>query len=194
MKPLNNISSALNLFIESAKEHTLATEEGNYRKGNKNYYLIVEAISYLRNNNSLTELKPLLNNSYIGVRLWTACYLLPVFEKEQIYSKIPNKINNDIVAVYFDYDGDYNEPFSYMIGCEVTDGTEAPEGLRKVTISKANYRKFLAKGKMPDCIGEVWYKIWDTKLDRAYTFDFEIYGEKSQNWDNAEVEVFIGVK
>ncbi|PKL81102.1 MAG: DUF2019 domain-containing protein [Ignavibacteriae bacterium HGW-Ignavibacteriae-4] len=84
MKPLNNISSALNLFIESAKEHTLATEEGNYRKGNKNYYLIVEAISYLRNNNSLTELKPLLNNSYIGVRLWTACYLLPVFEKESL--------------------------------------------------------------------------------------------------------------
>ncbi len=115
------------------------------------------------------------------------------FEKEQIYSKIPNKINNEIVAVYFDYNGDYTEPFSYLIGCEVTDGTEAPEGMRKITIPKANYRKFLAKGKMPDCIGEVWYKIWDTKLDRAYTYDFEIYGEKSQDWENAEVEVFIGV-
>ena len=115
------------------------------------------------------------------------------FEKEQIYSKIPNKVNNEIVAVYFDYDGDYNEPFSYLIGCEVTDGTDAPQGLKKITIPKENYRKFIAKGKMPDCIGEAWYKIWDTKLDRAYTFDFEIYGEKSQDWENAEVEVFIGV-
>ncbi len=116
------------------------------------------------------------------------------FEKQQIYSKIPNKVNNEIVAVYFDYEGDYTEPFSYMIGCEVTDGTEAPEGMKKITIPKSKYRKFLAKGKMPDCIGEVWHQIWGTELDRPYTYDFEVYGEKSQDLENAEVEVFIAVK
>ncbi|MER3328479.1 MAG: GyrI-like domain-containing protein [Candidatus Kapaibacterium sp.] len=116
------------------------------------------------------------------------------FEKEQIYSKIPNKVNYEIVAVYFDYDGDYTEPFSYMIGCEVTDGTEAPYGMRKITIPKSKYRKFLARGKMPDCVTAVWKLIWGTDLERAYTCDFEVYGEKSQNWEDAEVEVFIAVK
>jgi predicted transcriptional regulator YdeE len=31
-------------------------------------------------------------------------------------------------------------------------------------------------------------------LDRSYTADFEIYGEKAQNPENAEVDIFIAVK
>ncbi len=116
------------------------------------------------------------------------------FEKDKIYPKIPNKENNDILGVYFNYEGDYTEPFSYMIGCVVMDGTEAPPGMKKITIPKGKYRKFVARGKMPDCVSEVWKLIWGTDLERTYTCDFEVYGEKSQDWEDAEVEVFIGVK
>lgn len=116
------------------------------------------------------------------------------FEKDKIFPKIPNRINNEIVAVYFDYDGDYSEPFSYMIGCEVMDGTDAPQGMRKITIPKSKYKKIVARGKIPDCIGEVWQLIWGAKIERSYTCDFEVYGEKSQNWEDAEVEVFIAVE
>ena len=31
-------------------------------------------------------------------------------------------------------------------------------------------------------------------LDRSYTADFEIYDEKAQNPENAEVDIFIAVK
>lgn len=116
------------------------------------------------------------------------------FQSENIIGKIPNRVNNEVMAVYFDYEGDYSEPYSFMIGCEVNPGTEAPQGMKKITIPKSTYRKFVAKGKMPDCVADVWHLIWGTKLDRAYTYDFEVYGEKSQNWESAEVEVFIGVK
>lgn len=116
------------------------------------------------------------------------------FEKDKIFPKIPNRINNEILGVYFNYDGDYTETFSYMIGCVVMDGTDAPQGMKKITIPKSKYRKFVARGKMPDCIGEVWRLIWGTELDRAYTYDYEVYGEKSQNWEDAEVDVFIAVE
>ncbi|MCH7408946.1 DeoR family transcriptional regulator [Belliella sp. DSM 111904] len=33
-----------------------------------------------------------------------------------------------------------------------------------------------------------WAKIWEMNLDRAYTADFEAFGEKAQNPSDAEVD------
>ena len=53
------------------------------------------------------------------------------------------------------------------------------------------YYKEIAKVKMTDCVANSWKKIWGLLIDRAYQFDFEIYDERSKDWSNAEVEVFI---
>ena len=37
-------------------------------------------------------------------------------------------------------------------------------------------------------------KIWNSDLDRSFTSDFEIYGEKAQNPETAEVDIFIAIK
>jgi predicted transcriptional regulator YdeE len=39
------------------------------------------------------------------------------FEKENFAELIPNKLGDEIYAVYFDYEGDDTKPFSYFIGC-----------------------------------------------------------------------------
>lgn len=116
------------------------------------------------------------------------------FMSDNIIGKIPNTVSHNIYAVYYNYEGDYTEPYSFMIGCEVTHGTEAPEGMKKITIPKNSYRTFTAKGKIPDAVADVWHLIWGTKMDRDYSYDFEVYGEKSQDIENAEVEVFVGMK
>ena len=113
------------------------------------------------------------------------------FEKESIHSQIPAKLNNEVYAVYHDYEGDYMKPFSYFIGCKTEPGVQVPEGLLSLTIPTGAYQKFLAKGKMPMCIAEAWQAIWAADIRRAYTFDFEIYGERSYNWDDAEVDIFV---
>ena len=115
------------------------------------------------------------------------------FEKENITSQIPTKKNNDIVAVYFDYDGDYREPFSYLIGFEVSILEKVPVGLTKITIPQSKYLKFTARGKMPDCISETWQTIWKTKVERAYKYDIERYSEKSWNKINSEDDIFISI-
>ncbi len=62
-------------------------------------------------------------------------------------------------------------------------------------VEEGNYKIFTAKGKMPDAVVNKWMEIWkDDELKRAYTSDFEVYGEKSQNPKNAEVEIYIAVK
>jgi predicted transcriptional regulator YdeE len=54
-----------------------------------------------------------------------------------------------------------------------------------------SYTKLIAKGKMPDCISNSWKDIWDSKIERAYKYDFEVYDERSKDWNNATVDIFV---
>lgn len=113
------------------------------------------------------------------------------FSTEGIAARIQDKLGDDIYAVYFDYEGDHTQPFSYFIGCKIKMDTQPPEGLDMLVIPANSYVPVLAKGKMPDCIGKSWKEIWDSTIDRAYQFDFEVYDERSNDWNDAEVNIYI---
>lgn len=89
---IKNLEIALALFEEAAIKHAEATEQGDYKTGNKNYKNIAKIIDYLKLNNQLPCLKPFLNNSSVGVRGWSATYLLPLFENESL--KVLTEISN----------------------------------------------------------------------------------------------------
>ena len=115
------------------------------------------------------------------------------FEKESVFNKIENKLSDEIFAVYHNYEGDHTKPFSYFIGCKVAEGTEVPEDLDSLTTAKGTFHKTVAKGKMPDCVANAWREIWKKDdSSRAYKADFEVYDERSHDWQNAEVDIFIG--
>jgi predicted transcriptional regulator YdeE len=116
------------------------------------------------------------------------------FETENVARQIPDKLNNDIYAVYYDYEGDHTKPFSYFIGARVKDDAEIPEGMTSLTIPVQNYTKVTAKGKLPDCIANYWIDIWNTGIDRSYNFDFEVYDERSKDWNSGEVDIFVSTK
>jgi predicted transcriptional regulator YdeE len=115
------------------------------------------------------------------------------FEKENYADKIPNKLSDEIVAVYHQYEGNYTRPFSYFIGCKVDADTKIPEGLDSLLIPKGLYQINIAKGQMPDCVINTWKEIWNSDIPRAYQADFEVYDERSKDWKNAEVEVYISI-
>lgn len=54
-------------------------------------------------------------------------FLWQKFEKEKIFDLIPNKVSNEIYAVYFDYEKDETKPFSYFIGCKVDNILKFPK-------------------------------------------------------------------
>lgn len=113
------------------------------------------------------------------------------FEAGSFAERIPGKTSGDIYAVYFDYDGDHTGSFSYFIGCKVPLDTEAPEGMSHLLVPPSNYKKIVARGKMPDCVANAWRQIWASTLERAYGYDFEVYSERSKDWNNAEVDIFL---
>jgi predicted transcriptional regulator YdeE len=83
---------------------------------------------------------------------------------------------------------------SYFIGCKVEPGATIPEGLASLLISKGLYQKIVAAGKMPDCVANTWKEIWNSSIPRAYQTDFEVYDEKSKDWNKAKVDVFVSIQ
>ena len=72
------------------------------------------------------------------------------FEKENYADKIPNKLSDEIVAVYHQYEGDYTRPFSYFIGCKVDADAKIPEGLDSLShIQRACIKKLSPLEKCP---------------------------------------------
>lgn len=117
------------------------------------------------------------------------------FVSEDIESKIPNKASTDLYGIYTEYEGDFTQPYTTIVGYKVNSLDNVPDGLIGLTIETANYEKFTAKGKLSDdIVFNKWTEIWKSNLDRAYVTDFEVYGEKSCEMDNAEIGIFVAVK
>lgn len=82
MRKIKDIETALAVFEEASIKQTEATEEGDYKTGNKCYNEITKAVEFIKNEGAVENLRQFLSHTSIGVRMWSACYLLPVDEKE----------------------------------------------------------------------------------------------------------------
>lgn len=116
------------------------------------------------------------------------------FMSEDVLAKIPNKIDDSIYSIYTEYESDFTKPYTTVLGCRVESLEDVPEGLVGFTFEGGDYCKITAKGDLNKGLiyGE-WTKIWGMDLKRAYTADFEVYGEKAQNPTDAEVDIFIAL-
>ena len=116
------------------------------------------------------------------------------FYKSDIISKIPNKTSNEVLALYCDYEGDYTQPYSLVIGCPVSSIDVIPEGMVAKAIPTGSYAIFRAVGERPKSLIETWGNIWQQPdLERTYTGDYEIYGDKFFGTPQ-EVEVYIAIE
>lgn len=114
------------------------------------------------------------------------------FFQEKIIEKIPNKINSNILCIYTDYEGDFTKPYLCIIGCEVSS-IENTSGLVAKTIPQSNYAIFTSKGEYPQSLIETWKTIWQSKLERAYESDFEVYKADFNPKLKPEVRVYVSI-
>ena len=89
---INNVTTALEQFEEAAKGHGESVEISDYKAGNKYYKKIASAITYLKDQNQIEQLMKFIDHESIGVRLWTAAYLLPVQSERAV--EVLNKIKS----------------------------------------------------------------------------------------------------
>ncbi len=116
------------------------------------------------------------------------------FYSEKIANLISNKTSDEITALYTDYEQDFTKPYTIVIGFKVENLDNIPSGLTGRKIAAANYAVFTVNGKLPDELINMWKSIWNSSIPRAYTSDFEVYGERAKDRDNAQMQVYVSIK
>lgn len=108
---------------------------------------------------------------------------------EGLLDQIQQASSETIYALYSGYEGDYTMPYNCLIGKEVSDYEQIPQGMVAVTIPEQTYQVFKVQGPMPQAIFQTWQHIWenDAGLKRTYTFDFELYHSPN------DVDIYISV-
>lgn len=118
---------------------------------------------------------------------------------EGLLGKIPNQTESVLYAVYTDYAGDHTGDYTYIIGLPVREGTPPPEGMVATHVLAGQYAKFTtAQGPFAKIIPAAWQHIFSLeeqgKLKRVYQTDFEVYDQRSQDPENAQLDIYVGVK
>lgn len=117
------------------------------------------------------------------------------FRSEDIGAKVSNKISDEVYSIYTDYEGDYTQPYTTILGYAVENLEQIPEGMRGLSIEGGAYEKHHLKGNLlQGLVYNAWVDIWSSGISRAYTADFEVYGAAAQNPEDAEVDIFIATR
>ncbi len=120
------------------------------------------------------------------------------FFTQQIFDTIPNKINNDIIALYYDFESDKDGQYTLLLGTKVSSIDLIPTGLSAQHVPAENRKIFTSEqGPIIDVVIKLWQNIWNLedqkKLHRAYQFDYELYDQRSHNPEQAQVAIHIGL-
>ncbi len=84
-------------------------------------------------------------------------------------------LSQDIISVYYEYEGDHTALYTLLIGYEVDDSFDVPTGLNSVNV-ELNHEVFRVEGDLPDAVIEKWQEIWrDDSKERVYKADFDRY-------------------
>jgi len=117
------------------------------------------------------------------------------FELQKLGNRILSKVKaNSILGIYTDYESNEKGAHSFIVGFQVSSIDFIPEGMVSKVIPASKYYVVTAKGKMPQKIGEAWTHIWNSGIYRAFKSDFELYDERYNGTDNAELDIYVSIK
>lgn len=121
------------------------------------------------------------------------------FFAEKMSEQLPERLNDDIIALYTDYEGDYTEPYTLILGYQVpTDFNESqlPQGMVCRQIADQTYRSYRAEGDHPQALINSWQEVWTNPPPRSYSSDFELYTSSFWTLPQGQktVELFIALE
>jgi predicted transcriptional regulator YdeE len=123
------------------------------------------------------------------------------FFKEGIADKIPNKVDSTIYAIYTNYASDHNGEYDFIIGMKVSSVSDVPPGMVAQQVPSGRFAVIAsAKGPVAQVVPQAWHRVY--RLDdnkqlggaRAYNADFELYDQRSQNPEDSQVDLYVGLK
>lgn len=111
------------------------------------------------------------------------------FFAEGVAGRVSGAIEGSMISLYTDYEGDYTQPYLYVVGVRAPSGAEPPDGLIAREVPAQTMARFEAIGPLPQSVIDIWQSIWASELDRSYVADYDIYGAEGE-----PVQVFAGIR
>jgi predicted transcriptional regulator YdeE len=120
--------------------------------------------------------------------------------KEGVLAKIPNKADENIVALYTEYANDKDGEYTYVLGARVTKLESVPAGMTAKNVPAGRYAVFTSeRGVVQKIVVEMWQRVWATPKsamggERTYKADFEVYDQRARNPADSVVDLYVGVR
>jgi len=120
------------------------------------------------------------------------------FFTEGISSKITNKSDAALLALYYDFETDKDGLYTILLGHRVDSLDQIPDGMIGIQVPAQKTVVFTTpQGPVTAGIVQTWQEIWaledQQKLSRAYGFEYELYDERSYDQNNGVAEIHISV-
>jgi AraC family transcriptional regulator len=125
------------------------------------------------------------------------------YMQKNLGCSIPDPINkNQELGICTNFDPETGE-FVYVIGMEVKEGTQAPEGMVYMSFPEQEYVVFTTpksdEQSFSSTIQSTWNNIFtnwfpQSGYEHAGTVEFELYDERCYGSENKEMDIYIPVK
>jgi predicted transcriptional regulator YdeE len=122
------------------------------------------------------------------------------FLEPSLVAKIPNKIGVDPIAIYTEYETDHTGHYTYLLGLPISSTESLPANLRVKHVPAGRYAVFSSgRGPITEVVQEVWQRIWSMSPEelggtRAFQTDFEIYDQRASDPENAQIDIYVGLR
>lgn len=122
------------------------------------------------------------------------------FLEPSLVARIPNKIGVDPIAIYTEYESDHTGYYTYLLGVPVSSTESLPANLTVKHVPPGRYAVFTSgRGNIVQVVQEVWQRIWSMSPEelggkRAFQTDFEIYDQRAADPENAQIDVYVGIR
>jgi predicted transcriptional regulator YdeE len=120
--------------------------------------------------------------------------------QDNLLATIPNRADQNVVAVYTDYASDANGDYTFVLGAKVTkEPKDVPAGMVVKRVLGGKYAVFTSeRGPVQQVVVATWMRIWRVPKDqpggdRSYKTDFEVYDQRAQNPSDTVMEIHIGI-
>jgi len=184
---LTGIVLVMAVCAAGALSQTKEATEMNPKAAQKDGFTVMGIAIRTSNAEQMTEARP------IG-KQWERLF------KEGVLAAIPNKADENILAVYSEYASDKDGEYSYLLGARVTKVENVPAGMTVKKVPAGKYAVFTSeRGPVQKVVVEMWKRVWETPKnalggDRSYKVDFEVYDQRAQNPANSIVDLYVAVR
>ena len=107
---------------------------------------------------------------------------------------VPGNKGTEIYAVYSNYHGPAKSSFTYTVGLRLDKKIVTNNKMKMMTVPKTNFAVFDTKYKNGNSINNTWQKIYESDLERAFTYDVELYKLDMGSYAIKDVEIWASTK